>query len=133
MEKEIKILKAGTLCFWGDWFGRPMDNYHTVKSAFLKEEDNELYITFDEGELCVIVNPVGIESNAKRFCVKSANKIIWQWFYYGRSKTADNLCVTEYELQKDGLIKITQNALSQKIFIKPTPIKSKNFFAMEIC
>lgn len=133
MDEIIKISKIGSLRFWGDWFGRPMDNCHIVKSTFLKKEENELHIVFHEDELCIIVNPVNVVSNEKQFYVKYADRIIWQWFYYGRAKIADSLCIDEYELQKGGYVKITQNELSRKICIKPTLIKSKKNFAMEIC
>ena len=33
----MKIAKSGTLRFWGDWFGRPMDNVHTVAKVIYKE------------------------------------------------------------------------------------------------
>ena len=29
----VKIQKFGSLRFWGDWFGRPMDNCHKPVSA----------------------------------------------------------------------------------------------------
>ena len=43
---HIKVLKSGSLRFWGDWFGRPMDNIHTVVSTEYLAKENKLILHF---------------------------------------------------------------------------------------
>ncbi len=44
---SFKIKKqGGSLCFYGDWFGRPGDNFHRIKHYFY--QDDVLEIIFDE-------------------------------------------------------------------------------------
>ena len=39
---------GGSLCVFGDWFGRPMDNCHQLLSHEVKED--YLKLSFNEGE-----------------------------------------------------------------------------------
>lgn len=47
---HIKVLKSrGSLRFWGDWFGRPADNIHTVVSTEFFSKENRLVLHFADG------------------------------------------------------------------------------------
>ena len=46
MMNDMCMQKCGSLCFWGDWFGRPMDNIHTPVSASFDEAEELLVIPF---------------------------------------------------------------------------------------
>ena len=54
---ELKV-KGGGLCIWGEWFGRPHDNFHIVDTV--RWEKNEIILRFEEGEALYISNPMGI-------------------------------------------------------------------------
>lgn len=55
---HIKVLKgSGSLRFWGDRFGRPEDNNHTMVSTEFSPKDNRLVLHFADGEICTIYNP----------------------------------------------------------------------------
>lgn len=86
--------KGGSLRFWGDCFGRPFDNFHRPVSAEL--DGGALVIRFDGGEKCVVFAPSGIVNERDIFRVESADKIIWEWYYYGRPRTPENLRKREY-------------------------------------
>ena len=75
-------MKQGSLQFWGEWFGRPYDNIHTIVDAAVIE-DNSLAFTFDQREKLSVWDPKGLYFDKNVFRVKKASKILWQWYYYG--------------------------------------------------
>lgn len=106
----MEIIKCGSLCFWGDWFGRPYDNCHTVKRAKWDVKGSFLVLTFDESEQCTICHPGKIVNTTQEFCVETADKITWEWYDYGRGHTGENLCRREYTY-KDGNDKFEDTVL----------------------
>lgn len=104
---SLTIQKCGSLCFWGDWFGRPMDNIHTPVSASFDETEKLLVIQFDRGETCEIFGARGIVNTWNDFYVEKADRIGWSWYYYGRGRTPENLFRREYILE-DGTVVCTE-------------------------
>lgn len=131
MKKNISRLKNGTLRFWGEWFGRPMDNYHIIVNVQYNPQENSLTLTFNEGETLTVWNPVNINSNPSEFYIRSASKIKWQWFSYGASQSHQNLYYKQYEKQASAIVvssgKGTLDYGNRKI------IKSVGQNAFEIC
>jgi hypothetical protein len=82
-------IKSGTLCFFGEWFGRPHDNWHEVASA--SAADDELIIRFNEDETLTIWNPADARISEEYFDIVNASRVHWEWFHYGREKTSENL------------------------------------------
>ncbi len=80
---DLPTLKRGTLRFWGQWFGRPMDNIHTITAA--SAEGDLLEIRFDNGEMLRILQPVGAIVGAARFIIRDAARLRWEWNAYGNS------------------------------------------------
>ncbi len=67
--EEISILvSGGCICFFGDWFGRPYDNFHEIKSAEYK--DNTLTIEFSGGEKLIVSSPENIKNEKKNYIYK---------------------------------------------------------------
>jgi hypothetical protein len=52
-EKQL----SGTLCFRGQWFGRPLDNNPKIIAIEFDQADNALFFTFSEEEKLTIRNP----------------------------------------------------------------------------
>lgn len=91
----MEILKnGGSLRFWGDWFGRPYDNFHRPVSAEL--DGSVLTMLFDNGERLTVYEPSGIVNKPNDFHIAHASKIVWEWYNYGRERTPENLCRLEY-------------------------------------
>lgn len=91
----LKIIKAGgSLRFWGEWFGRPYDNFHKPVNA--KLNSGVLVIQFKDGEKCTIYDPSEIVNEPNDFHIANASKIMWEWYYYGKEHTPENLCRREY-------------------------------------
>lgn len=89
------LKKGGSLRFFGEWFGRPHDNFHRPLSAELSE--TVLVILFDGGEKCTVYDPFGIVNEPNDLHIERASKIVWEWYYYGKEKTPENLCRRVYE------------------------------------
>jgi hypothetical protein len=82
IQQELPTLKSGTLRFWGQWFGRPMDNIHEVTGAIA---DGELLeIQFDGGETLCVLRPAKWVIGVKTFRIDDAAKVRWEWNAYGR-------------------------------------------------
>ena len=48
IQRAITKVPVGSLRFWGERFGRPYDNWHTLTSC--RAEKNILLLSFDQGE-----------------------------------------------------------------------------------
>ena len=84
----LPSVKSGTLRIWGDWFGRPYDNCHRVIEAAADEVS--VTVGFDQGETLRVWRPVGFEIDATTFRIRGAERIRWEWFYYGRPPESQN-------------------------------------------
>jgi hypothetical protein len=62
-----------------------------------------LIITFDQREILSIWNPSGFQIDKKEFQIDSATRVLWQWHYYGRPQTAENLYYFDYFFDGDEL------------------------------
>ncbi len=80
IQQCLPALKAGTLRFWGQWFGRPMDNVHTITGA--SADGESLEIRFDNGEVLTVVRPAGYTISEKAFRIENAAKFRWKWNAY---------------------------------------------------
>jgi hypothetical protein len=97
---------SGSLCVFGDWFGRPHDNWHQIKSFEVKE--NYLKLIFNEDETLEVWNWQGLSENGKGFIIQHANRVRWEWFYYGRQKFPENGFFIEHVV-KDGAVTANSN------------------------
>src|SRR5665213_610819 len=99
---------SGSLCVFGDWFGKPMDNLHTMTDYESKEDYVKL--SFGEGETLEVWRPRGVKQEAKkRFVIQTADRVRWEWFYYGRPKLPENRFFIEHGM-KSGKIEVSANA-----------------------
>lgn len=88
IKDAIPGMKGGTLRFWGEWFGRPNDNWHHMVGA--EAEDSILRLSFGEGEVLTIWEASGLDVTERTFRIGDAARVRWEWHYYGRPKTAEN-------------------------------------------
>lgn len=98
---------SGSLCVFGDWFGRPMDNWHQL----IRHEAGPGYIklSFNEGETLEVWQPKGLRMEGKAFIIQTAARVRWEWFYYGRPKLPENRFVIEHAVTDRG-VQATSNA-----------------------
>lgn len=101
-------VRAGSLCFFGEWFGGRPDNWHTITQAIA--EGDALFILFNEGETLTIVRPKRVTVSSDDFQIDEAARVRWEWFYYGRPRRRENLYVIEYVRTGSGGIEVTDTA-----------------------
>ena len=92
--KKLPNVKSGSLRFWGNWFGKPYDNWHVVVSC--DATDDCLQIHFNEGEVLAVWNPVGVQIDETQFRIGSATAVRWAWYSYGQARTPANLRHIDY-------------------------------------
>lgn len=83
--------EGGSLCIWGNWFGRPMDNFHRLKVVMFDKDLSTLTLTFDNQERLTIWNADNITETKGHFQIDKADKVLWEWYYYGKPQTEENL------------------------------------------
>lgn len=104
---HIKIFKSsGSLRFWGDWFGRPAGNIHTVVSTEFFPKDNKLVLQFADRETYMIYNPAGIVNEEEEFRIIDASRIEWQWYAYGPEHNAQTLGKRIYTRKDNNVVVI---------------------------
>jgi hypothetical protein len=81
IQTRLPRLKRGTLRLWGQWFGRPYDNIHTVVGASADGPILEIY--FDQGETLQIELPRGAVIGDGQFVIHHAASVRWEWNAYG--------------------------------------------------
>jgi hypothetical protein len=72
-----------------------VDNIHTLVAA---HGDDSGCLTFDfaEGERLLVWDPEGVAISDREFRIRQANRIRWEWYFYGRPHTPDNQYVIEH-------------------------------------
>jgi len=107
LNASLPRLKAGSLRFWGQWFGRPFDNAHRITRC--RSDGDALILEFNEGETLIVRQPEGLDIQANTFSIAAATRVRWEWFYYGRPKTKENRYYEEY-LHRGSYIDAATNA-----------------------
>jgi hypothetical protein len=102
INRLLPDVRSGSLCFFGEWFGGRPDNWHVVMDASAPA-GNALLVRFDEGEALTVVSPDGVSISADTFRIEHADKVRWEWFYYGRPQRPENLYAIEYVRGETGV------------------------------
>jgi hypothetical protein len=85
---SLPQIESGTLRFWGEWFGRPYDNWHRLVRC--NAEGDLLRLHFDQDELLCVWAPRRAVVDKRTFRIADAARLRWEWFYYGRPKISAN-------------------------------------------
>jgi hypothetical protein len=99
--ERLDTLKSGSLSFWGHWFGRPYDNIHRIVGA--DSFDGSIAIYFDHGETLVVDQPGAWSLESGKLIIKQAERVRFQWYYYGKLPGPDSLQFEEYRHVKGKL------------------------------
>jgi hypothetical protein len=102
IRSALPNIKSGSLRFWGSWFGRPYDNWHRIVDCHAEGEI--LQVRFNEGELLSVLSPHDASIDEKTFRIDDAERVRWEWFYYGRTKTLENQYFYQFTKQHAGSI-----------------------------
>ena len=88
IQRGLPKISPGTLRFWGVWFGRPYDGAYRIVAS--EHDRGVLRLRFNGDELLTMWFPVGLMLNSSVFQINDAERVLWEWFYYGRPKTQAN-------------------------------------------
>lgn len=119
IERTLPDVKCGSLAVYGDIFGGRIDNIHVVTSASVSGSQDRLVLYFHEGESLEVWNPEDAIVSAQEFRIVRASRVRWEWFYYGRPKTADNRYFIEH-VRNGASVVATTNANWAPRSFKPT-------------
>lgn len=103
--KDLQILtQGGSLCFYGDWFGKPYDNFHKIVQT---NYDGEiLEIKFDHLEHLIIYEPENIISTKNELKITKAKKVKWMYIPYGIRTTEYTTII--YTSERESITKETK-------------------------
>ncbi len=88
IQRLLPEISRGSLRFWGVWFGRPYDNLHRIVASEYNRD--VLRLRFNEDEQLTVWSPSGLTLGSSVFQIEDAQRVLWEWFYYGRPKTPAN-------------------------------------------
>ena len=112
VKSQLNILtKGGSLCFYGDWFGRPHDNFHQI--IHTSYDGEILEIIFDQQEHLLVYQPEGITSTARELEITKAQKVKWLYIPYGSKTTEYNTITYTYNAESKTVIKETKFGTEQ--------------------
>lgn len=98
IENKDNLFKGGTFRIFGDWFGKPYDNYHEIESAEFNTQLKRLTLNFKEGEILEVYNPKHIFEASTFLKIINADRIKLTWFYFGKTQTIENQYFLDYIL-----------------------------------
>ena len=104
LKNQDNLFKGGTLRIYGDWFGKPHDNYHTLKSAEFNIQQNRLTLFFNEGEKLEVYNPRNILEASTFLKVIDADRIKLTWYYYGKAQDKENQYYLDYKVNNNKIL-----------------------------
>lgn len=107
----------GSLCVFGDWFGKPMDNWHRLASQEARE--GSVLLMFDGGETLEIWDPAEVRMDGKKFIIQRASRVRWEWFYYGRPNLPENRFFIEHVVSGES-IDVSSDAKWAPLEFKPS-------------
>ncbi|NHN24853.1 hypothetical protein FIA58_004105 [Flavobacterium jejuense] len=98
------LFKGGTFRIYGDWFGKPYDNYHELKYAEFDKQLNRLTLVFKENERLEIYNPRHIFEASTFLKVVNADRITLTWFYLGKTHVKENQYYLDYKRNNNKIV-----------------------------
>lgn len=111
LNRSIRTLKPGSLTFWGDWFGRPYDNFHRIAGVNIRGEELQIIVFLNHGENIVITEPSEWSLDDDILLVGNASSVRFNWFYYGRVPSAESLRFMEYNRLGDSIKYVSNSEL----------------------
>lgn len=97
-----------SICIWGEWLGGRIGENAYLLVNEERKDDNTVVLHFEENEKCTIINPVEMIWKGKQLSVKSADKIIWEFYYYGKPQTSETLTTIEYIFLSDSRVHVIE-------------------------
>lgn len=116
ISENQNLLKGGTFRIYNDWFGKPYDNFHSVKSGNFNSDTKVLTLNFDEGEQLEIHNPIHIQESSTFLKIINADRIKLAWCYYGKPQRQENNYFLDYRKDNKRIVTETNVDWYKPIF-----------------
>jgi hypothetical protein len=100
----LDVVKQGSLRVFGDWFGKPFDNWHVPVSA--SADGDVLVVGFHDDEELRVREPAGWLFTRDAFRIQHASRVTWRWYSYGRPKVLANWLSVEYQVDAGGRVRV---------------------------
>jgi hypothetical protein len=71
-------------------------------------ESGHVKLAFDQSETLAVWNPDGLRIRTRAFTIRTADRVRWEWYYYGRTIAPENLYYEDY-IKKGCRITATTN------------------------
>ena len=84
-------VKQGSLRMYGDWFGKPFDNWHVPVSANV--DGDVLVVVFNDDEELRVREPDGWVFTSEVFRIQHASRVTWRWYYLRPAEGARELAL----------------------------------------
>lgn len=96
----LPAVKSGPLRLWGQSFGRPGEDWHTLVSCNATGDCLRLHFTDDE--VLAVWNPTEVQIDKDHFRIGSATEMRFTC-YWGIQRTSENIRYRDYSLH-NGLV-----------------------------
>lgn len=75
---KLQITHGGTPRLFGEYYGKPLDDYkRVIRTRYFAGED-ALLLEFETGEVLTVYAPQGVESSDTVFRIRDASRLIWE-------------------------------------------------------
>jgi len=75
---KLQITHGGTPRLFGEFYGKPLDDYKRVIRTRYFAGDDALLLEFETGEVLTVYAPRGVESSDTVFRIRDASRLIWE-------------------------------------------------------
>jgi hypothetical protein len=116
ISENENLLKGGTFRIYNDWFGKPYDNVHSIKSGNYDINTKILTLQFVEGEQLEIHNPIHIQESSTFLKVINADRIRLTWFYYKKPQKQENKYFMDYRKENKKIVTETNVDWCEPVF-----------------
>lgn len=100
LRRQFPDLVVGSLCMYGEWFGRPYDNQHRVVDVAVEDGD-VLLMSFNEGESLRVRSPQMVTADRYELRIDRAGGVRWDWYSYGSPRTEEYHRFIDYRVERD--------------------------------
>lgn len=121
---------GGTLRVFGDFFGKPFDNFHLPAACGLGSS-GELLVHFTGGELLSVWEPSDVRITASEFCIGDARRVLWEWYSYGRPPATENLRFIEH-VTRGPVVRRTESDIRDRRVLRHRHLRGNTHPAVEL-
>ncbi|MCP9752413.1 hypothetical protein [Ferruginibacter sp. HRS2-29] len=93
---NIQPQLTGSVCFWGQWFGKPNGHLCTIISAAYDEASGELRLSFSGNQLLSVFEPENISIEDDLLTIGDARKVRMEWPDAGKDGRLKNRLYYEF-------------------------------------